>query len=116
MSRLTWIGLAVLTAGCAARPTSVEQPVTAAEPVHQERSLCFDTVLFDGTAYGRLIPAFGDIGGDTRTDLLVGAGYEPQACEGRLLVFRNRGSAEHPDYAPPEWFHASVPTGRIPES
>jgi hypothetical protein len=78
--------------------------------------LRFDTVLFDGTAYGRLIPAFGDIDGDNRTDLLVGAGYVPRGGEGRLLVFRNRGSDEHPDYAPPEWFHGSVPTGLIPET
>jgi hypothetical protein len=78
--------------------------------------LHFDTVIFDGSAYGRLIPAFGDIDGDKRTDLLVGAGYVPGVGKGRLLVFRNRATDEHPDYAPPEWFHDSVPTGLIPES
>jgi len=63
-----------------------------------------------------MIPALGDIDGDGRTDLLVGAGYDPDTCGGRLLIFRNRGTDARPDYANPKWFHASVPTGQIPES
>ena len=112
MLRLFLVGLAVLVAGCSTRPATVDEPGTEPAP---EKRLHFDSVLFDGTAYGALIPSFGDIDGDGRTDLLVGSRH-PRCGEGRLLVLRNRGPDEKPDYAPPEWFHDSTPTGLIPES
>jgi hypothetical protein len=115
MNRSLALGLAVLAAGCHGRPDSPPPaPVEAETP--REPALAFDGVVFDGTAHGRLIPALGDVDGDGRTDLLVGAGHDAGTCGGRLLVFRNRGTDARPDYATPEWFHAAVPTGQIPES
>jgi hypothetical protein len=110
-ARFLAVGLMVLAAGCGNGPAPTGLPEAPGKV-----RLQFDAVIFDGSAHGRLIPAYGDIDRDGRTDLLIGAGHDAETSEGRLLVLRNRGTDESPDYAAPRWFHEAVPTGRIPES
>jgi hypothetical protein len=64
-------------------------------------------VILDGSEYGRLYPAFADIDGDGKVDLLVGNWL------GRLLVFRNHGTNDQPAYARPAWLHETVPSADI---
>ena len=64
-------------------------------------------VILDGSEYGRLYPAFADIDGDGKTDMLVGNWL------GRLLVFRNSGTNARPVYAKPTWLDETVPSANI---
>jgi hypothetical protein len=64
-------------------------------------------LILDGSTYGRLYPAFADLGGAGKLDMLVGT------WNGRLLLFRNQGTKARPVYARPTWLDDTVPTANI---
>jgi hypothetical protein len=64
-------------------------------------------LILDGSEYGQLYPAFADIDGDGKIDMLVGNWL------GRLLVFRNKGTNARPEYAKPQWLDETVPSAKI---
>jgi hypothetical protein len=64
-------------------------------------------VILDGSEYGRVYPAFADIDGDGKIDMLVGD------WRGRLLVFRNTGTNARPVYAQPTRLDETVPSANI---
>jgi hypothetical protein len=72
-------------------------------------------VILDGTEHGRLFPAFADIDGDGKIDLVVGVAGHKSRRNGRLLVYLNRGTKTRPKYAKPRWLDETVPTARIPD-
>lgn len=57
------------------------------------------------TDVGHAAPYLYDIDGDGKRDLLVG-----QFGEGKLRIYRNRGTNLQPDFAPHAWFEAG---GRV---
>ncbi|MFO0969233.1 MAG: hypothetical protein U0793_27065 [Gemmataceae bacterium] len=65
-----------------------------------------ETIL-DGSEYGQLYPAFADIDGDGKIDMVAGT------WRGRLLVFRNTGTNARPVYAEPKWLDETVPSANI---
>jgi hypothetical protein len=75
----------------------------------RERPIEFEPpeVILDGSEYGRLYPAFADIDGDGKIDMLVGNWL------GRLLVFRNKGTNARPVYARPTWLDETLPSANI---
>ncbi len=73
----------------------------------------FEKRLLGGSKFGPLFPTFADFDGDGVVDLLVGVRIGGGA-EGRLLVYRNRGTNAAPVYAKPYWFDDVLPSGRIP--
>jgi hypothetical protein len=78
-------------------------PPTAKPPIGHESP----KLILDGSAYGRLYPAFADIDGDGKIDMVVGNWL------GRLLVFRNTGTNAKPAYAKPTWLDETVPSANI---
>jgi hypothetical protein len=96
------IALVLLAIGGAVRPTPPASPqpdkATGFEPPE---------VILDGSTYGRLYPAFADIDGDGKIDMLVGNWL------GRLLVFRNKETNARPVYAKPTWLDETVPSANI---
>ena len=97
------IALALIAIGGTVLPTP---PSTRPQP---ERPTGFHPpeVILDGSEYGRLYPAFADIDGDGKIDMLVGNWL------GRLLVFRNTGTNAQPVYAKPTWLDETVPSAKI---
>jgi FG-GAP repeat len=109
------IALAVIVIGGALRPAS-----SLADP-HADAPIGFEApeLILDGSEYGLLNPAFADIDGDGKTDLLVGVHSGDNNGihgVGRLLVYGNRGTNARPVYAKPTWFDETVPSARIPDS
>ena len=96
------IALALIAIGGTVRPT----PPASPQP---DKATGFDPpeVMLDGSEYGRLYPAFADIDGDGKIDMLVGNWL------GRLLVFRNEGTNARPVYAKPTWLDETVPSANI---
>jgi hypothetical protein len=74
-----------------------------------ERPIEFEPpeVILDGSEYGRLYPAFADIDGDGKIDMLVGNWL------GRLLVLGNKGTNARPVYAKPTWLDETLPSADI---
>jgi hypothetical protein len=64
-------------------------------------------LILDGSEYGKLYPAFADIDGDGKIDMLVGNWL------GRSLVFRNKGTNARPEYSKPQWLDETVPSAKI---
>ena len=96
------IALALIAIGGTVRPT----PPASPQP---DKATGFDSpeVMLDGSEYGRLYPAFADIDGDGKTDLVVGT------WRSRLLVYRNKGTNARPVYAKPKWLDETVPSAKI---
>jgi hypothetical protein len=96
------IALALIAISGTVRPT----PPASPQP---DKATGFDApeVILDGSEYGRLYPAFADIDGDGKIDMLVGN------WRGRLLVFRNKGTNARPVYAKPTWLDETVPSANI---
>src|SRR6516225_4789501 len=96
------IALALIAIGGTGRPTPPARP-------QPDRATGFDPpeVILDGSEYGQLYPAFADIDGDGKIDMLVGNWL------GRLLVFRNKGTNARPEYAKPQWLDETVPSAKI---
>jgi hypothetical protein len=97
------IVFALISIGGNVRPTP---PGAGAQP---GKPTGFDPpeVILDGSDYGRLYPAFADIDGDGKIDMLVGNWL------GRLLVFRNKGTNARPVYEKPTWLDETVPSANI---
>ena len=72
-------------------------------------------VLLDGSDCAVGYPAFADIDGDGKIDLVMGVADRKSHEGGRLLVYRNLGTNTRPMYAKPTWLDATVPTARIPD-
>jgi hypothetical protein len=64
-------------------------------------------LILDGSDHGRLYPAFADIDGGGKTDMVVGT------WSSRLLVYRNTGTNARPEYAKPKWLDETVPSAKI---
>ena len=84
-------------------------PQTPPASPQPDKATGFDPpeVMLDGSEYGRLYPAFADIDGDGKIDMLVGNWL------GRLLVFRNKGTNARPVYTKPTWLDETVPSANI---
>ena len=87
--------------------TGLQTP-TGAGP-QSDRPTGFDSpeVILDGSEYGRLYPAFADIDGDGKIDMLVGTWH------GQLLVYRNQGTNARPSYAKPKRLDETIPSADI---
>jgi hypothetical protein len=86
--------------GGSVRPT----PPASPQP---DKATRFDPpeVILEGSE--RLYPAFADIDGDGKIDMLVGTWL------GRLRVYRNQGTNARPVYAKPTWLDETVPSAKI---
>jgi hypothetical protein len=82
-------------------PTSLGVNAPSDQPTGFDRP----EVILDGSE--RLYPAFADIDGDGKIDMLVGTWL------GRLRVYRNRGTNARPVYAKPTWLDETVPSAKI---
>ena len=96
------IVLALLAIGGTVPPTLPANPQPDKPTVFEPPE-----VILDGSEHGRLYPAFADIDGDGKIDMLVGNWL------GRLLVFRNQGTNARPVYAEPTWLDETVPSAKI---
>ena len=87
---------------------TVPQAPTGTGP-QPDRPAGFDVpeVILDGSEHGRLYPAFADIDGDGKTDMLAGTWL------GRLLIYRNGGTNARPVYAKPKWLDEAVPSANM---
>ncbi len=83
-----------VTAGELLAPTLIQ---AGARPIDVERE-------------GHSAPFVGDFDGDGARDLLVG-----QYHDGRLRVYRNRGTDAAPRFDGFEWFRAGGAIGKVPE-
>ena len=94
------IALALMAIGGTVRPT----PPASPQP---DKATGFDPpeVILEGSE--RLYPAFADIDGDGKIDMLVGTWL------GRLRVYRNQGTNARPVYAKPTWLDETVPSAKI---
>ena len=63
---------------------------------------------------GHAAPFFADFDGDTKRDLLVGNFGEKG--QGKLLVFKNRGSDNEPRFAQYEYLKVGADLGTVPAS
>jgi hypothetical protein len=91
-----WLTAGLLLAGDGPTLSELLPPVkvnAAGKPLDVERD-------------GHSAPFVGDYDGDGAADLLVG-----QYHEGRLRIYRNRGSDTSPLYGEPEMFEGRVPEG-----
>jgi hypothetical protein len=91
-------GLAALAAG--EKPGELETPVhleAAGRPIDVERE-------------GHAAPFVGDFDGDGLPDLLVG-----QYHEGRLRIYRNKGTKGRPKFDTWTWFQAGGKIASVPE-
>ena len=86
---------------------SDEMPREPGTPPEPPAGFDAPELVLDGSDYGRLYPAFADIDGDGKTDLVVGT------WRSRLLVYRNKGTNARPVYAKPKWLDESVPSAKI---
>ena len=94
------IALALIAIGGNAHPTRPDRPrpdrVTG---FHQPE------VILEGSE--RLYPAFADIDGNGKIDMVVGTWL------GRLRVYRNQGTNARPEYAKPTWLDDTLPSAKI---
>jgi hypothetical protein len=116
MRQSTTIGLlliALLVAACE-RPAAVMPDQGTGSPTlpsGRDRFAASVRIEADGKPIrGGYAPAFGDIDGDDRPDLVLGGD-----SEGRLAVYRNIGPPHSPRLTGSPWFDDQVPTGRIPK-
>jgi hypothetical protein len=73
-------------------------------------------LILDLTEDDGPFPAFADIDGDGKIDLVLGvADWTKNRGGGRLRVYRNQGTKTRPAYAKPTWLDETVPTARIPD-
>jgi hypothetical protein len=86
---------------------SDENPREPGPPLEAPTGFERPELILDGSEYGKLYPAFADIDGDGKIDMLVGNWL------GRLLVFRNKGTNARPEYAKPRWLDETVPSAKI---
>jgi hypothetical protein len=98
-------------------------PATATPATDRTTEFHPPEIILDGSKYGwmkegypaGMFPAFVDIDGDGKKDLVVGVTDWNSRPGGRLLVFRNQGTKAQPVYTKPTWLDETVPTGRIPD-
>ena len=96
----------VLTLVGAASP-ACDEPPDAPQAFHPPEP------ILDGSQYRRLYPAFADLDGDSKSDLLVG--IVGKSGGGRLLVYPDQGTSTQPVYTGSTWLDETVPSARIPD-
>jgi hypothetical protein len=69
--------------------------------------------ILDGSQHRQLYPAFADLDGDSKSDLLVGV--VSKSGGGRLLIYPNQGTSTHPAYTDSTWLDTTVATARVPD-
>ena len=102
------IGLIVVTGGCLLADEPNERP----SGLHESLSTPFRVMAGDepiNVDIGHAAPWLGDFDGDGVRDLLVG-----QFGQGKLRIYRNKGSNAEPSFDEYEWFMAGRVEGKVP--
>jgi hypothetical protein len=100
---MRWSPLLILLAGaafCASEKGELRPPIhleASGQPIDVERE-------------GHSAPFVGDFDGDGLPDLLVG-----QYHQGRLRIYRNKGTKERPKFDSYTWFEAGGKIASVPE-
>jgi hypothetical protein len=96
----------ILTMLASAVPALAEEPNELLPPIQ----IKVGDRLLDVEREGHAAPFVGDLDGDGKLHLLVG-----QYHEGRLRIYRNKGTNTQPRFDTYTWFEAGGKLARVPE-